>query len=111
MEYRGASAYDDRQFFENYMARRRREESPNERIERPVLLEMIGTVKDDKILDLGCGDARFGVELLQNGCYSYDGVEGSENMAIEARKVLKGTEGKVIFLQWKHGISKKDSTT
>ncbi len=95
MEYRGASAYDDGQFFENYMARRRREESPNERIERPVLLEMIGAVKDAKILDLGCGDARFGVELLQNGCFSYDGVEGSENMVKEAEKVLTGTAGKV----------------
>jgi SAM-dependent methyltransferase len=95
MEYRGASAYNDDQFFKNYMTRRNREESPNNLIEKPILIEMIGDVKGEKVLDLGCGDAKFGVELLQKGCTSYDGVEGSENMANEALKNLTGTVGNV----------------
>jgi ubiquinone/menaquinone biosynthesis C-methylase UbiE len=65
MEYRGASAYNDDQFFKNYITRRNREDSPNNIIEKPIFLEMIGDVKGKKVLDLGCGDAKFGVELLQ----------------------------------------------
>ena len=95
MEYRGASAYNDDQFFKNYITRRNRKESPNNIIEKPILFEMIGEVQGEKVLDLGCGDAKFGVELLQNGCISYDGVEGSVNMAKEAFKTLDGTEGRV----------------
>ena len=95
MEYRGASAYNDDQFFKNYTTRRNREDSPNNMIEKPIFLEMIGDVKGKKVLDLGCGDAKFGVELLQKGCTSYDGVEGSENMAKEATKSLTGTVGNV----------------
>jgi len=59
------------------------------------MLELIGDVKGKKVLDLGCGDAKFGVELLQKGCITYDGVEGSENMAKEAMKTLTGTVGTV----------------
>ena len=95
MEYRGAAAYNDDQFFKNYITRRNREESPNNMIEKPIFLEMIGDVKGKKVLDLGCGDAKFGVELLQKGCTSYDGVEGSENMAKESVKSLTGTVGNV----------------
>lgn len=95
MEYRGASVYNDDKFFENYITRRNREESPNNIIEKPILLELIGDVEGKKVLDLGCGDAKFGIELLQKGCISYDGVEGSENMVREATKNLNGTEGKV----------------
>jgi len=95
MEYRGASAYDDDQFFKNYMKRRSRVDSPNNSIEKPILLELIGDVKGKKVLDLGCGDAAFGVELLQKGCIAYDGVEGSENMAKEATKTLIDTVGTV----------------
>ncbi|MGM7721628.1 class I SAM-dependent DNA methyltransferase [Metabacillus sp. Hm71] len=97
MEYRGPSAYNDDQFFENYITRRNREVSPNNIIEKPILLEMIGDVKRKKVLDLGCGDAKFGVELLKKGCISYDGVEGSENMVKEAIKNLSGTVGNVQF--------------
>ena len=95
MEYRGASAYNDDQFFKNYITRRNREDSPNNIIEKPIFLEMIGNVKGKKILDLGCGDAKFGIELLQKGCTSYDGVEGSENMVKEAINSLTGTVGSV----------------
>jgi SAM-dependent methyltransferase len=95
MEYKGSSAYNNDQFFENYINRRNREESPNNIIEKPIILELIGDVEGKKVLDLGCGDAKFGVELLQKGCSSYDGVEGSENMVQEATKNLTGTMGTV----------------
>ena len=53
MEYSGASAYNDDQFFKNYINRRNCEESPNNIIEKPILLEMIGDVKGKNVLDLG----------------------------------------------------------
>ena len=47
MEYRGASAYDDDQFFKKYMNRRSRVDSPNNSIEKPILLELLSFYKKD----------------------------------------------------------------
>lgn len=96
MEFRGASVYDEEEFYENYMKRRNRPESPNNIIEKPILLELIGNVAGKRILDLGCGDAEIGVELLHRGGASYLGVEGSENMTLAAAENLGGTTGQVI---------------
>ncbi|MGV2941334.1 class I SAM-dependent methyltransferase [Mesobacillus sp. LC4] len=96
MEFRGASVYDEGEFYENYMKRRNRPESPNNIIEKPILLELIGNVAGTRILDLGCGDAEIGVELLQLGGASYLGVEGSKNMTVAAAGNLEGTIGQVI---------------
>jgi len=96
MEFRGASVYDEGEFYESYMKRRNRPESPNNIIEKPVLLEMIGNVTGKRILDLGCGDAEIGVELLQQGGTSYLGVEGSENMTLAAAEILAETTGQVM---------------
>lgn len=67
MEFRGASAYDHTDFLANYLKRRGREESPNNAIEKPIVYELIGDFRDQTILDLGCGDASFGKELLEQG--------------------------------------------
>lgn len=96
MEFRGSSVYDEGEFYENFMKRRNRPESPNNIIEKPILLEMIGDVAGKRILDLGCGDAEVGAELLQKGGASYLGVEGSKNMARAATENLEGTTGQVL---------------
>ncbi|WP_373430055.1 trans-aconitate 2-methyltransferase [Paenibacillus sp. GD4] len=88
MEYRGSSAYDNESFYENYMRRRNREDNPNYVIEEPVILELIGDVTGKHILDLGCGDARFGKELAKQGCAYYEGVEGSSHMVRSALQQL-----------------------
>lgn len=95
MEFRGASVYDQGEFFENYMKRRNRPQSPNNVIEKPILLELFGNVDGKRILDLGCGDAEIGVELLKQGGISYLGLEGSENMARVAAENLEGKAGQV----------------
>ncbi len=92
----GASFYDDNDVFNTYMQRRQRAESPNDTIEKPIMMELIGTVQGKRILDLGCGDAAFGRESLANGCASYLGIEGSHNMVDVARETLAGTKGEVI---------------
>ncbi|WP_411266268.1 hypothetical protein [Bacillus sp. HNG] len=71
MEFRGSSAYDQKDFFTNYMKRRNRIDSPNTTIEGPVIYELIGDVQNKSILDLGCGDASFGKELLNQGAAFY----------------------------------------
>lgn len=96
MEFRGASVYEEEEFFENYMMRRTRPESPNNIIEKPILLDLIGDVKGKRVLDLGCGDAEIGVELLQQDAAAYLGLEGSKNMSHAAAKNLEGTGGQVL---------------
>jgi len=95
LEYKGTAVYDDDEFFANYLSRRHRAESPNNVIEKPVLTELIGDVAGKSILDLGCGDAEFGLELLEQGCSFYEGVEGSLNMVEKAVSVLDRTISKI----------------
>ncbi|MDP4164297.1 MAG: class I SAM-dependent methyltransferase [Bacillota bacterium] len=91
MGYKGASVYDNHEFFESYLARRNREMSPNNIIEKPVLLELLGDVTGKQVVDLGCGEATIGQELLQHGCFFYEGVEGSNKMVEKAKEVLAET--------------------
>ncbi len=96
MVYDGTAFYDDDAIFKTYMARRQRANNPNDTMEKPVILELIGELKNQRILDLGCGDASFGQEALSKGCQSYLGIEGSSNMFKSAQQVLAGTNGKVV---------------
>lgn len=48
LEYKDAAVYDDDEFFGNYLTRRHRAESPNDIIEKPVLMELIGDVSGKK---------------------------------------------------------------
>jgi predicted RNA methylase len=92
---------DEKDFYENeeilrdYLAFRRSPESPNENMEKPAFLELLGNVQNKTMLDLGCGDAKFGVELLVNGCASYLGLESSHKMLEYAKTNLANTKGKV----------------
>lgn len=102
---KGAEFYDNADIFENYMNGRKKSESPNDTLEKPIFLELLGDVKGNNILDLGCGDAKFGHEVLNNGCRNYTGIEGSKNMFETAKNTLEGTNGKVIFSSiedWKY---------
>jgi ubiquinone/menaquinone biosynthesis C-methylase UbiE len=82
--HKGSSVYDEKEFFESFMSRRQRKESPNNAMEKPVFLELIGDVRDKKVLDLGCGDGLFGKELLDAGAAHFTGIDGSKNMAARA---------------------------
>lgn len=93
MEFRGASAYDEQDFLAGFMKRRNRQDSPNNAIEGPVINELIGNVQSKVILDLGCGDAEFGKELLEAGARWYEGVEGSLQMVQAARKNIPSDTG------------------
>lgn len=89
MKYKNYTVYDDDDFFEKYNQKRGTGNSPNELIEQPIIDELIGQVREKKILDLGCGDGKYGVELLKKGAKFYHGIEGSQKMVKLAKENLK----------------------
>jgi len=92
---KGPEFYDDDAVFSTYMSRRDgRPDNPNDFLEKPVIDELVGRLDNLRILDLGCGDARYGREALQLGCQSYLGIDGSQNMVNLAQEQLAGTAGK-----------------
>lgn len=96
MAYNGSTIYDREAFLEKYMIRRGCNDSPNNAIEKPIIFELIGDIQHKHILDLGCGDAQFGVELLELGAATYTGIEGSKLMIQAAQENLVASNGTVI---------------
>ena len=93
----GPEFYDDASVFATYVSKRETQvDGPNDTLEKPVFDELLGNLTNLRILDLGCGNAGFGLEVLQQGCGSYLGIDGSTNMAAAAKQKLAGTQGKVI---------------
>jgi hypothetical protein len=64
MIYEGSAFYDDDAIFNTYMVSRKRADNPNNTLEKPVILELVDELTNQRILDLGCGDAAFGREAL-----------------------------------------------
>ncbi|MEC0240342.1 methyltransferase domain-containing protein [Paenibacillus dokdonensis] len=96
MEHRGSEFYDDALIFKKYLDRRSWTENANDTLEKPIILQLIGDVTGLEILDLGCGDASFGNELLDAGAVSYTGIEGSANMVEEAKKTMHRSKTEII---------------
>jgi SAM-dependent methyltransferase len=92
----GPEFYDDAAVFATYMAHREQPSNPNDTIERPVIVELLGDVRGARCLDLGCGTAAFGRELLERGAAAYTGVEASARMMTAARDTLAGTGGVLV---------------
>jgi len=97
MSNNGPQVYDDDRNFTTYMERRRKQENANDTLEKPVITELSGDVTGLNVLDLGSGDARFGIELLNKGCESYTGIEGSSNMVQAAQQNLQGREKATVI--------------
>lgn len=92
----GPEFYDDEEVFATYASRRARIDGPNESLEKPIFNELMGDLTGLRILDLGCGNAAFGLEALQQGCQSYLGIDGSHKMMQAAKEKLAGTPGKAV---------------
>jgi len=96
MTYSGPLFYDDPKIFSTYMSRRSSETSANETLEKPVLISLLGDLKNTSVLDLGCGEATLAPYLFEQGCASYHGIDGSENMVKLAKKHLDAYENVLI---------------
>lgn len=92
----GAEVFNDEKRVSSYQSFRHRASSPNESLEKPIILELLGDVSGEKILDLGCGDALFARDLLLAGAQSYLGVEASQQMVQLAQKNLQDVAGEVV---------------
>ncbi|GAA3662079.1 class I SAM-dependent methyltransferase [Nonomuraea antimicrobica] len=98
-EKRGASFYDAPQILDRYLTHRHSGvSSPNHVMEEPALLDELGPVAGLRVLDLGCGDAATGQALLEAGCLSYLGLDGSAVMVEAGRARLRGTSGRVDLM-------------
>jgi SAM-dependent methyltransferase len=93
---RGGSFYDDLELFERYEGHRAWSLNPSVVMEGPALLEELGPVSGLRVLDLGCGNAEIGRELLNAGAARYLGLDGSTRMVEAARRVLEGTSGEAV---------------
>lgn len=107
----GVAFYDNPAVFDTYMAHRHRSESPNDIIEWPILLEMIGDLAGERVLDLGCGDADLGRKAIDQGCRSYLGLEGSANMYRAAQEKLAGSPATLVHTRiesWDYPVAQFD---
>ena len=57
MSMLGPAFYDDDKIFATYMAHRQQADNPPDTLEKPVMLDLVGEVAGQRILDLGCGNA------------------------------------------------------
>ena len=96
MSYEGPQFYDNSAVFQTYMQHRQRPDNPNDTLEKPVILALLGAIRDLDILDLGCGDAALGKTLLAQGAASYLGLDGSRKMIERAQQMLVGTVGQAM---------------
>lgn len=92
----GATYFNDDRRFTEYTARRHRATSPNETLERPIFVEMVGDVKGLRVLDLGCGDGRYGGELLMAGCRTYTGLDSAQQMVDLAKNNLPNQSTQIV---------------
>ncbi|MFE9722576.1 class I SAM-dependent methyltransferase [Streptomyces sp. NPDC005794] len=81
----GNTFYDLPGVSEEYLLRRERSEHPNDLMEQPYVRELVGKVTGRSFVDLGCGDARYGNTLLDEGADSYLGIDGSRKLLEQAR--------------------------
>lgn len=96
MTYSGPLFYDDPAIFDTYMSRRTSATSANETLERPVLEEIMPPLNGAAVLDLGCGEATIAPWLFEQGCQSYHGIDGSDNMIQVAQKRLENQENVLL---------------
>ncbi|MEZ4676528.1 MAG: methyltransferase domain-containing protein [Caldilineaceae bacterium] len=92
----GATYFEDDRRFAEYAAHRHRADSPNETLERPIFVEMVGNVAGLDILDLGCGDGLYGLDMLAVGCNSYTGLESAQSMVDVASQNFQDRPAEII---------------
>ncbi|WP_063781000.1 class I SAM-dependent DNA methyltransferase [Nonomuraea sp. SBT364] len=94
---RGGRFYDLPRISSRYLGHRHSGAAgPNHVMEEPAFLAELGSVDKLRVIDLGCGDATTGLQLLNAGCQSYLGVDSSASMVTASGESLRGTAGRVV---------------
>jgi len=92
----GVEFFEQAETHAAYQARRDGGRAPNELIEQHAFDQMLGDVGDLDILDLGCGDGRYGRLLMDRGGRSYFGIDASSRMIALAERNLTGRGARVL---------------
>ena len=92
----GSDFFEDPDILKAYLSSRHRSNSPNETLEKPIFLQLLGEVKGKLILDLGCGDGMFALELFEAGCRNYLGIDASKQMVRIAKTVLMDRPANIV---------------
>ena len=78
--------FDDREFFENYLAHRAKNNSYNDLLEQPIIVNLLGNLQGQDVLDLGCGYGALTPRLVEAGAKSILGTDVSYLMIEEAKR-------------------------
>ncbi|MEM6345031.1 MAG: methyltransferase domain-containing protein [Bacteroidota bacterium] len=109
-ELPGQDFYDQGEVFERYTQKRKRANSPNELIEKPIIRRLVQGIKGD-VLDLGCGYGDLSEELLALGASSYLGVDASAKMIEMGQQVVCDQRIRLEqaeLTQFEYGLSNYD---
>jgi SAM-dependent methyltransferase len=78
--------FDQRDLRERFLAKRENPVSLNNQLDSPALLSMLGELKSQRILEIGCGAGSLAALLAERGVASYLGVDLSSEMISIARQ-------------------------
>jgi cyclopropane fatty-acyl-phospholipid synthase-like methyltransferase len=93
----GGAFYDQPEVFAHYREHRAWPQNPNNTLEEPAFLDELGNIAGLRILDLGCGDGSTAITLLNAGCASYLGIDGSALMIEAANAALTGRKARAVL--------------
>ncbi|MFD0710537.1 class I SAM-dependent methyltransferase [Paenibacillus sp. GCM10027626] len=102
MSYNGSQFYNNSANLEKYLERRSTLDNANDTLEKPVICELIGDVSGSRILDIGCGDGKFALELFDAGCDEYVGIDGAETMFQLAVSTVNGYNATIVHTTIEH---------
>jgi len=88
--------YDDKEFFDKYIQLRNNPLSYNEILEMPVMKQLLPSVNNMDVLDIGCGMGKFINYILTFNPNSITGMDISANMIDYARNEVTNEEVKLI---------------
>lgn len=67
-----------------------------ERLERQLILKLVGDVSGRRVLDVGCGDGELAVELAKRGAI-VTGIDASTAMIEAAKERARGHDADIVF--------------
>ena len=101
--------YDNSTFYNEYRSMRESELNANNLIEIPIIKSMLPSLKNKKILDLGCGNGSMSRYSIENGASEVLAIDISLNMINEAKEKnnLKGIRYEVMGMEDISNINQK----
>lgn len=80
MQNSKTAIYDDETFFKNYIDLRNSQNNYNDLIEQPIILELLGDVKEKRVMDIGCGYGSMAIKIANRGARKVLGIDPSKKM-------------------------------